>query len=305
MPVAAKGESSSYTLVIAPPGTDRFFLHCPGTNDTFGSADISDLFLRDTRLFHLGYPPLLRRMYADGGKELASIFQRAREAGATTSLDMSLPDISRPSGQADWEAILTLTLPYVDVFLPSVEELLLMLDRARYMELVSTVGQGGMLTALSGSEIVALADRAMELGAHIVVLKAGDRGLMVRTCGDLADIGRATPQDAANWQNRELWAPSFKAIVVSTAGSGDAAIAGFLAAMLHGQSIEQAANTAAAVGAFNVEALDTLSGIRSWDETQRRIRAGWETQTVPQPAEGWVWRPATRLWHGPRDNKEQ
>jgi len=36
----AKGEGSSYSLVISPPGIDRMFLHYSGTNDTFGYDDI-------------------------------------------------------------------------------------------------------------------------------------------------------------------------------------------------------------------------------------------------------------------------
>ena len=35
-----EGESTSYSLVITPPGVDRMFLHHPGCNDTFGLADV-------------------------------------------------------------------------------------------------------------------------------------------------------------------------------------------------------------------------------------------------------------------------
>jgi sugar/nucleoside kinase (ribokinase family) len=63
--------------------------------------------------------------------------------------------------------------------------------------------------------------------------------------------------------------------VVGTAGSGDATIAGFLAAFLRDMTPEEAVTMAVAVGACNVEAADTLSGIRPWDETLRRVAAGW------------------------------
>jgi sugar/nucleoside kinase (ribokinase family) len=62
MPGVGQGEPSSYTLVIAPPGIDRTFLHCPGTNNTFGSEDIKDEALVEGRLFHFGYPPLMPTM---------------------------------------------------------------------------------------------------------------------------------------------------------------------------------------------------------------------------------------------------
>ena len=42
-----------------------------------------------------------------------------------------------------------------------------------------------------------------------------------------------------------------------------------------------------AVGACNVEVADALSGVRTWDETARRVQAGWHRQPVALPA-GWA-----------------
>ena len=91
------GEQTSYSVVINPPGIDRIFLHCPGANDTFGSADIDLATVAKARLFHFGYPPLMARTYADGGSELVKIFQQARATGVTTSLDMAYPDPTSPA----------------------------------------------------------------------------------------------------------------------------------------------------------------------------------------------------------------
>jgi sugar/nucleoside kinase (ribokinase family) len=301
MPTVGRGEPSSYTVVIAPPTFDRTFLHCPGTNKTFGPEDIDDTLLAQTRLFHLGYPPLLQRMYADSGIELASIFRRAKIQGATTALDMSLPDPNKPSGQADWRLICERVLPSVDIFLPSVEELLFMLHRARYLELVASVGQGGMIDALTVDDISSLADQALALGTRVLVLKLGHRGLYVRSVDQLRNLGRATPDSPAGWQGRQLWAPCFKAQVVSTAGSGDATIAGFLAGMVKGQTITEAATSAVAVGACNVEAMDTISGVRSWEETQARITSGWVKLETRAPGMDWRWNDLAKLWYGPLD----
>jgi len=87
-------------------------------------------------LFHFGYPPLMERMYANDGIELATIFQRVKALGLTTSLDLSMPDPSSAAGRANWHAILGATLPYVDVFLPSAEEILLMLRRHTVVQVV-------------------------------------------------------------------------------------------------------------------------------------------------------------------------
>src|SRR3990170_1747954 len=40
----AKGQFSSYTIAIAPPGIDRIFLHNPGTNNTFTSDSFDAKF---------------------------------------------------------------------------------------------------------------------------------------------------------------------------------------------------------------------------------------------------------------------
>ncbi len=59
--------TTSYTVIINPPGVDLIFLHHPGTNDAFCAADIDYAKLNEAALFHFGYPPLMRQMYtADG-----------------------------------------------------------------------------------------------------------------------------------------------------------------------------------------------------------------------------------------------
>jgi sugar/nucleoside kinase (ribokinase family) len=117
--ILSPGESSSYTIVIDPPGTDRMFLHYLGPNQTFDMKDIRYDLVSQARVFHFGYPPLMARFYADGGRELASMFRRAKEAGVTTSLDLALPDLAGPGRQVGWRPILARTLPHVDLFLPS------------------------------------------------------------------------------------------------------------------------------------------------------------------------------------------
>jgi len=77
--------NTSYTIVINPPGIDRFFLHCPGANDTFSADDIHYELLRNARLFLFGYPPLMRLMFENHGAQLAELYRRARETGVTTS----------------------------------------------------------------------------------------------------------------------------------------------------------------------------------------------------------------------------
>ncbi|MCX6029177.1 MAG: carbohydrate kinase family protein [Chloroflexi bacterium] len=269
--------STSYTILVNPPGVDRMFLHCPGANDAFGAADVRYDVVAGGRLFHFGYPPLMRLMYSDGGDQLSAIFRQAKATGVTTSLDMAFPDPTSAAGRADWPKIARATLPYVDVFLPSIEEILLMLRRPVYDALLRAAAGGDILPLVTSDLLADLGDELLALGAKIVALKLGYRGLYLRTAGRaaLAGMGRARPTAVAAWADRELWTPCFQVDVVGTAGSGDATIAGFLAALLRDLPPEEAITMAVAVGACNVEAADTLSGIRSWDETLRRVAAGW------------------------------
>ena len=192
------GEHSSYTIVLNPPGVDRTFLHCPGANDTFGPEDLDPALLSTTRSVHFGYPPLMRRMYADGGETLAELLTRIRQAGATTSLDLAMPDPTRPAGQADWPAILARALPLVDLFVPSIEELLFMLDRPAYERIIREHGPAGMIDALSPELIERLAQRALDGGARVVFIKLGHRGVYLRSAAQPV-LGRGAPADAGAW----------------------------------------------------------------------------------------------------------
>ncbi|MFW6277577.1 MAG: carbohydrate kinase family protein, partial [Prolixibacteraceae bacterium] len=84
--IVMDGEQTSYTIVIVPPGIDRIFLHNPGANNTFNSEDVDYEFIRNARLFHFGYPPLMRNMFLNDGRELMEMFRRVKEIGVTTSL---------------------------------------------------------------------------------------------------------------------------------------------------------------------------------------------------------------------------
>ena len=292
---------SSYTVVINPPGIDRIFLHCPGANDTFGADDVRYDLLAGARLFHFGYPPLMARMYQDNGRELVEIFRRAKASGVTTCLDMALPDPGSAAGRADWQAILRATLPYVDIFLPSIEETLYALRRPTYDRLHQAAADHNITPLVTPELLSDVSGELLALGVKAAGLKLGDRGLYLRTAGEAAwkDMGRGQPADLAAWAGKELWAPCFQVEVVGTTGSGDATIAGFLASLLRGLSAEQAVLMAVAVGACNIEAADALSGIRLWEETRARVAGGWSRHEMVIDTAGWQFSGQLGLWMGP------
>jgi len=292
---------TSYTVIINYPGMDRIFLHHPGANDSFAARDVPFGLLQRARLFHFGYPPLMRSTFLNDGVQLEMIFRQAHQMGVTTSLDMAFPDPTSEAGHADWRSILKSVLPHVDIFIPSVEEILFMMRRPTYEEMCAANAGPNILPLISPELLSDIAQELIEMGARIVGLKLGYRGLYLRTANPflMKLMGRAGPSNPDTWASKELWAACFKIEVAGTTGSGDATIAGFLAALLRGLSIEESLRLAVAVGACNAEAVDALSGIRSWETTLARLAAGWEQQILDLDCPGWNFDEANGLWRGP------
>ncbi len=269
------GQASSYSIVIAPGGADRMFLHCTGTNASFGPENVDYEKLRTTRIFHLGYPPLLPRLVIDHGAGLIELFMRAQATGVITSLEMAMPDPRSESGQADWGKILGGTLPNVDVFVPSIEEMMFVLRRADYESWGSQ-----FWTKLSAAYLQSMADELIGMGAAIVGFKLGHLGLYLRTASvdRLTSLTSKLPIIVKTWANFTGWQPAFQVEVAGTTGAGDTAYAGLLGALLRGHNPAEAMRLACAVGACCVERVDAVSGIRSWAATEGRLAAGWSSR---------------------------
>ena len=300
----AKGETTSYSVVISPPDVDRTFLHCPGANDTFGLSDIDLSQVSDVDLFHFGYPPIMRKMYIDDGRELAEIFHRVRQMGITASLDMSMPDSTSESGRIDWRLLLKNVLPNVDIFLPSFDEILFMLDRSSY-DNFQKVSEGERRKLSAGGVLLQkMSEDLIGMGVAMAVIKLGDDGLYLRTTADksrVAAMGKSTPSITDMWVNRELLAPCYNVDVVGTTGAGDSTIAGFLAGLIHGLAPESVMASAVGAGAFNVEKEDATSGVPTWTELQSRIESDWPKRSVGFDLTGWKWYSNSKIWIGPCD----
>ncbi len=279
--VVADGQDTSYTIVINPPGFDRSFLHCAGVNRTFRADDVRSELLAGSRVFHFGYPPLMPAMYADGGAQLGRMFARVHEAGPATSLDLCAFDPESAAGKADWPGVLATALAHVDLFAPSIDEVLFILDRAAHDQLRAGVGLEALVDR---SRLAELADMLIGMGAAVVAIKLGQQGLYIRTATDTARTQAfcdrlGLPVEA--WRAREVFSPCFQAReVVATTGSGDATIAGLLAALLRGANPAEAATAATAVGACSVEASDPTGAIPPWPHVAARIEAGWPRVAV-------------------------
>lgn len=273
------GHSSSYTLVLSPGRADRIFLHYPGLNKIFSINNIDFDAISRTKIFHIGYPPLLPQLVANDGEALAGAFRKAQELGVATSLDMTLPDAQSVTGRMDWVKILHRALPYVDIFIPSIEESVFMLRRVDFER-----WRGSVFDHITHRYLVELAGELLSMGVAIAGFKLGERGLFLKTApaARIAKMNqiKLNPQD---WGAVEHWEPAFEVEVVSTVGAGDAAYAGFLTALLRDLSPQDAVTWACALGASNVEAADAISGVKSWDETAHRLQAGWPQKTGKIP----------------------
>ena len=293
--------STSYSYVIAPPGVDRIFLHHPGANDTFCEKDLDFDLIAQARLFHFGYPPLMRRMYCDNGIELSSIMKKVKERHVTTSLDMALPDPESEAGRADWRLILTRTLPCTDLFFPSIEEILYMLDRPLFDAITEQVNTTGIsfIDAYDMNHLKNLSEEILKMGCAIVVIKLGKKGLYMRTSSaeKLAAVGDGAPENPTEWAGQIWFAPSYYVEKIeSTSGAGDASIAGVLAGILSGQSSSRSLQLGCAVAAQKIQIRKSFGGIDPLDLLLPKLDS-WKQETIKNIPVSWTYDTSKQIWH--------
>ncbi len=276
--MVSEKESTSYSVVIAIPGVDRIFLHNPGANDTFSSDDIDYDKVREADLFHFGYPPLMKRMYSNNGRELAELLCRVKQQDTVTSLDLAAVDAKSEAGAADWEEILKKTLPYTDFFVPSVEELCFMIDRNRYKEWSSRAEERDITEVISPEDVEPLAWKAISMGAKAVLIKCGASGMYYKTAlaEQMEPLCTKLGLDIGEWSDKEGFEKSFVPDrILSGTGAGDTSIAAFLTSTLEGCGMEEAVRMAAATGACCVASYDALRGLQPLESLKERISRGW------------------------------
>jgi sugar/nucleoside kinase (ribokinase family) len=278
--IVQEHDATSYTVVIAIPGIDRIFLHHPGANEAFCAKDIPWEKVKGAALFHFGYPPIMKKTWENGGEELVKILSGARQANLATSLDLAAVDPNSGAGAQDWRAILVRALPLVDFFCPSIEELCWMLDRNLFDAWKEKAAGRDVTTILNvDRDIRPLAEECMALGCRVLLLKCGASGMYLRTADrrSLERISPAVELNSARWADQDFFEKSYvPEKVLSGTGAGDTSIAAFLKAVLDGYDPEMCMHLSAGTGASCVEAYDTLSGLRSFDQLKEKIQSGWK-----------------------------
>lgn len=202
--VATHDTISTGITVLLPHGDQRHILTYPGTIAELTVAGLDFNFLTEARHFHLSSLYLQRGLHSG----LPDLLRRLKQAGLTVSLDTNDDPENR------WGSPLAEVLPYIDVFLPSEDELCRM------------------------TKCTNLDDAIQSLPVKIpaVVVKRGGRGARVYERGCCVDV-----------------AP-LSVVPVDTIGAGDSFDAGFLRAYLLSKDTVTCARAGNITGALSTQA---------------------------------------------------
>jgi sugar/nucleoside kinase (ribokinase family) len=220
MIIDARAQTSA-TMVSVDKTGERTFLHTRGCMKHFRATDILSRLpmLRKARILAVGYLGLLPE--TEG--EFARLFRIVKQK---TSLRILLDSAAAPRVTPE---VLRSFLPYVDYFVPSHEEAMLITGRKTPEAIVDFLRHAG--------------------APHVVGVKLGSEGCFISD-------GRTAAYVKARKVKR----------VVDATGAGDAFIAGFIAATLRDMPPIAAARVANAVAASCVTAVGASTAIRTLED---------------------------------------
>ena len=200
--IIKSGSLSTGATIVMVYGQDRINITYPGAMNDLHLDDIDFSFLASAKHMHFSscfIQPGIRN-------DLTLLFQRARGMGLTTSFD------AQWDPEEKWDLPLEKLLPYVDVFLPNIQEF-------KFLTKCSTAEEG---------------IRKLRPFAHYMVIKNGSDGAIA---WDGTDI---------------ITQPAFRNdSVVDCVGAGDSFNAGFIMEFINKRSIKKCLETGALAGAVN------------------------------------------------------
>jgi sugar/nucleoside kinase (ribokinase family) len=209
--VRSSRSATSSSIVISDGDGERSFLHTIGANGVFSISDINWEMVHQSDIVFVGGALLMPQF---DGEETKAFLKKVKSFGKITILDTAWDSTGR------WMTLIEGCLPYVDYFMPSLEE----------------------ATMLSGeTEPQKMVTIFKEKGAKNVVIKMGEAGCYVAADGEVFEQ------------------PIYKVPVIDTNGAGDAFIAGFIAGLAQGYDIRASVLYGSAVGAYCVGAVGASS----------------------------------------------
>jgi hypothetical protein len=219
-----RGVPTSATILNVRPNGDRPALHVRGASDHFDvPASLYDHAL-DAPIIHLGGAGLLRKL---DGERSRALLAEAKARGRIVTFDL----IAATAQTIDIVAPL---LPFIDYFMPSIEE-------AREMS--------GCRSPEDCARFY------LDRGAACCVLTLGGEGAFY------------AHRDGARFRT-----PAYDIKVVDTTGCGDAFDAGFIAALHHKMDPEESVRFAQAAAALVATGLGSDAGIVSFEHTMEWMR---------------------------------
>lgn len=219
-----KGVPTSATILNVRPNGDRPALHVRGASDHFDVPPSAYDQVFDAPIIHLGGTGLLKRL---DGPASALLLKEAKRRGRTVTFDLI-------AASAETLGIVEPLLPYIDYFMPSIEE-------ARDMS-----GQ---------SSPEDCARFYLDRGATACVFTLGGEGAFY-----------------AHQDGTRLKSPAYEVKVVDTTGCGDAFDAGFIAALHHKMDAETSLRFAQAAAGLVATGLGSDAGIQSFAHTLKVMK---------------------------------
>jgi sugar/nucleoside kinase (ribokinase family) len=205
--------ATAYTFVMIGSDGRRRYLHHVGANALLTDSHVPADLLARGRIVHLGGSLLMPAM---DGEPTARLLAQAREVGLLTSMDTAF------NPHVDSRALIEPCLPWLDIFIPSVEE-------AR-----AITGQ---------SDVAAMLDWLAPWPIRTLGIKLGDGGCVIREQGGTTRY------------------PAYQVEVVDGSGAGDAFMAGFLYGCLQGWDTPRTTRFANATAAHCIQAIGCSAGV--------------------------------------------
>jgi sugar/nucleoside kinase (ribokinase family) len=218
------GVPTSATILNVRPNGDRPALHVRGASDHFDvpSAVYDQVF--DAPIVHLGGTGLLRRL--DGAPSRV-LLEEAKRRGRITTFDLI-------AATPETIGVVEPLLPFIDYFMPSIEEARDMSGRAAPADCAAFY---------------------LDRGATCCVFTLGAEGAYY-----------------AHRDGTRLHVPAYAIDVVDTTGCGDAFDAGFITALHHEMDIETGLRFAQAAAGLVATGLGSDAGILSFDHTLETMK---------------------------------
>lgn len=221
--VRKDGVQTSATMLPIRPNGERPALHVTGANGEFTINDVNFDILAKAKVLHMGGTSLLPKL---DGVPTRDILKFAKEHGVTTTFD--LVAIERP----DLLDLIKPCLPYVDYFMPGLEEAEMMVGLKDRNEIIKYFLDNGVKTT---------------------VFKMGSKGSSIAYY--------------SGSKIEEIRIPIYKTDLVDTTGCGDAYCAGFITGLLKGYDLQKCGYLGAACGALVASDLGSDAGIVDFKST--------------------------------------